>query len=45
MIPQDIESNPRYMFKLYIENLNVFYKNISFKYCINKQYKFFMKFA
>ena len=40
MIPQDIESNPRYMFKLYIENLNVFYKNISFKYCINKQYKF-----
>jgi len=40
MIPKDIESNPRYMFKLYIENLNVFYKNISFKYCINKQYKF-----
>jgi len=40
MIPQDIESNPRYMFKLCIENLNVFYKNISFKYCINKQYKF-----
>jgi DNA polymerase elongation subunit (family B) len=41
MIPFDIEQNPRYNITLEIKykNVNIFFKNLCFKYCVNKQYK------
>jgi hypothetical protein len=41
MIPLDIKENPRYNISLKVKykNINLFFKNICFKYCINKQYK------